>query len=112
MDFNNFLLFQLLEDSADGATTGLEDEDDVEKHFKHDFDDTGSLTSQDDVGGGGGVTEQSGYHSEEDASELEGSDEVSVIEDVTASQPPHTNYAEDPPEVFGKVTIKHEIVET
>jgi len=88
-----------LEDSADGATTGLEDEDDVEKHFKHDFDDTGSLTSQDDVGGGGGVTEQSGYHSEEDGSDLEGSDEVSVIED---SQPPHTNYTEDPPEIFGK----------
>ena len=82
----------------------MEDEDDVEKHFKHDFDDTGSMTSQDDVGGGGGVTEQSGYHSEEDGSELEGSDEVSVIEDVTASQPPHTNYTQDPPEVFGKVT--------
>ena len=44
-------------DDTDGA---LVDEEDVEKHFKVDLEDTGSITSQDDVGGGGGITEQSG----------------------------------------------------
>lgn len=91
-----------MDDSVDGG--GLEDDEDVERHFKSDLEETGSMTSQDDGGcGGGGGTEHSGYHSEEDGSEMEGSDEVSVIEDVTASQPPHTNYTADPPEVFGTV---------
>ena len=85
-----------MEDSADG--TGLEDEEDVEKHFKSDFDETGSMTSQDDVEGrGGGGTEHSGYHSEDGSDDVENSDEVSVIEDVAAPQ--HTNYTADPPEV-------------
>ena len=88
-----------MDDSVDGG--GLEDEEDVERHFKSDLEETGSITSQDDGGcGGGGGTEHSGYHSEEDGSEMEGSDEVSVIED---SQPLHTNYTADPPEVFGTV---------
>jgi len=85
-----------LEDSAD-CSTGLE-EDEVEEHFKADLDETGSLTSQDDINAGGGLTEASTHPSEEDESEA--SEENSVIEDVNVL-PAHTNYTEDPPEVFG-----------
>ena len=93
-----------MEDSADG--TGLEDEEDVEKHFKSDFDETGSMTSQDDVEGrGGGGTEHSGYHSEDGSDDVENSDEVSVIEDVAAPQ--HTNYTADPPEVSLDIYLKN-----
>lgn len=91
-----------------GEVTHIEDEDDVEKHFKADLEDTASLTSQDD-GGGGGVTEQSGYHSEEEDEE-EISDDLSPDpESPTAlqTQPPQTNYVEDPPEVFGTVSFSH-----
>ena len=92
-----------MEDSADG--TGLEDEEDVEKHFKSDFDETGSMTSQDDVEGrGGGGTEHSGYHSEDGSDDVENSDDVSVIEDVAAPQ--HTNYTADPPEVSLDIYLK------
>jgi len=85
-----------------GEVTHIEDEDDVEKHFKADLEDTASLTSQDD-GGGGGVTEQSGYHSEEEDEE-EISDDLSPDPDSPSAlqvQPPQTNYVEDPPEIFG-----------
>jgi len=85
-----------LEDSADG-TTGLE-EDEVEEHFKEDLDETGSLTSQDEAHAGEGLTEPSTHPSEEDGSEA--SEDNSVIEDVNVL-PTHTNYTEDPPEVFG-----------
>ena len=88
-----------LEDSADGST-GLE-EDEVEEHFKADLDETGSLTSQDEVHAGEGLTEPSTHPSEEDGSEA--SEENSVIEDVNVL-PAHTNYTEDPPEVFGTVS--------
>ena len=92
-----------LEDSADG-TTGLE-EDEVEEHFKEDLDETGSLTSQDEAHAGEGLTEPSTHPSEEDGSEA--SEDNSVIEDVNV-QPSHTNYTEDPPEVFGTVSQKRE----
>ena len=88
-----------------GEVKHLEDEDDVEKHFKADLEDTASLTSQDD-GGGGGVTEQSGYHSEEEDEE-EISDDLSPDPDSPSAlqaQPPQTNYVEDPPEIFGTVS--------
>ena len=88
-----------------GEVTHLEDEDDMEKHFKADLEDTASLTSHDDLGGGG-VTEQSGYHSEEEDEE-EVTDELSPSEDNPSSQqpqPPETKYVEDPPEIFGTVS--------
>ena len=66
---------QVMEDSIDGAASLLVDEDDVENHFKVDLDDTGSMTSQDDgCHDGGANTEQSGYHSEEEGSDVEGRD--------------------------------------
>jgi len=99
----------VMEDSIDGAASLLVDEDDVENHFKVDLDDTGSMTSQDDgCHDGGANTEQSGYHSEEEGSDVEGdgSDEISINDEVTMSTSPQsplsvTNYTEDPPEVFG-----------
>ena len=90
---------QCLDDSADGAVGLAEDE--VEEHFKADLEETGSLTSQDEAHLGGGLTEPSTHPSEEDGSEA--SEDNSVIEDVNVL-PAHTNYTEDPPEVFGTVS--------
>ena len=74
----------------------------MEEHFKADLEETGSLTSQEDAHIGGGLTEPSTHPSEEDGSEA--SEDNSVIEDVNVL-PAHTNYTEDPPEVFGTVSV-------
>jgi len=101
-----------LEDSVDSTLDTeilYENDSDVEKHFKaelesimhivsncSDLEDGGSVT---DEGEGEHGIERSNYPSDEDDS-AEGSDEVSVIEDI-AVMPPHTTYQCDPPEVFG-----------
>jgi len=91
-----------LEDSIDSTLdpeARYENDSDVEKHFKADLEDGGSITDEGDHGIEGANTERSTYPSDEDESG-EGSDEISVIEDI-AVMPPHTNYLCDPPEVFG-----------
>ena len=79
-------------------------EDEVEEHFKADLEETGSLTSQDDGHHGGGLTEPSTHPSEEEGSEA--SEDNSVISQDVNVLPAHTNYTEDPPEVFGTVSSR------
>eukprot|EP00092_Neocalanus_flemingeri_P017375 GFUD01018792.1.p1 GENE.GFUD01018792.1~~GFUD01018792.1.p1 ORF type:complete len:875 (-),score=158.49 GFUD01018792.1:894-3350(-) len=86
-----------LEDSIDSTLdteVRYENDSDVEKHFKADLEDGGSLTDEGEHGIEG-VTERS---DEDDSAEA--SDEISVIEDI-AVMPPHTNYMCDQQEVFG-----------
>eukprot|EP00090_Calanus_glacialis_P015779 TRINITY_DN24859_c0_g1_i2.p1 TRINITY_DN24859_c0_g1~~TRINITY_DN24859_c0_g1_i2.p1 ORF type:complete len:847 (-),score=169.97 TRINITY_DN24859_c0_g1_i2:1231-3771(-) len=88
-----------LEDSIDSdPIVRYENDSDVEKHFKADLEDGGSITDEGELGVEG-ATERSTYASEEDESG-DCSDEISVIEDI-AVMPPHTNYVCDQQEVFG-----------
>merc|ERR1719376_733454 len=89
-----------LDDCVDGdPVLKFENDSDVEKHFKADLEDGGSVTDEGDLGIGDATTERSTYPSEEDESG-DCSDEPSVIEDVEVP-PPHTNYLCDQQEVFG-----------
>lgn len=89
-----------LEDSIDSSDpiVRYENDSDVEKHFKADLEDGGSITDEGELGAEG-ARERSTYASEEDESG-DCSDEISVIEDI-AVMPPHTNYVCDQQEVFG-----------
>lgn len=88
-----------LEDSIDSdPIVRYENDSDVEKHFKADLEDGGSITDEGELGAEG-ARERSTYASEEDESG-DCSDEISVIEDI-AVMPPHTNYVCDQQEVFG-----------
>ena len=88
---------------------GLLEEDEVEEHFKDDLGETGSLTSQDDAHLGGGLTEPSTHPSEEEGSEA--SEDNSVISQDVNVLPAHTNYTQDPPEVFGTVSARLGVAE-
>jgi len=94
-----------LEDSVDGLEPILkyENDSDVEKHFKADLEDGGSITDEGELGTEGN---KSPYASEEDESG-DCSDEISVIEDI-AVLPPQTNYVCDKQEVFGTTTDQTE----
>ncbi|XP_023324783.1 oxysterol-binding protein-related protein 8 [Eurytemora carolleeae] len=87
-------------DEGDAADYTLEslrlDDSDVERHFKGEFDDTGSVT---DDGNEGGNNKDFGSEDEDD-DEDEESEEPSVIEDPNL-QPVATNYVCDVEEVFG-----------
>jgi len=83
----------------------LMNDSDMEKHFKADLEDGGSVTDEGEIAGG--ATEVSTFPSDEEDDSEAGSDGDSVMEDP-AELPPHTNYVCDQSEVFGTTTDQTE----
>jgi len=86
-------------------TDVLMNDSDMEKHFKADLEDGGSVTDEGEAAGG--ATEVSTFPSDEEEDSEAGSDGDSVMEDPNV-QPLQTNYVCDQLEVFGTTTDQTE----